>query len=116
MSPKQERVTSDRGQVTGAGPESPVVRHSAFIRYLKIYAALWKTSVTREMSFKGNFLLWIIVELARFALQLAFVSVIFSQTRTVGTSTVWQAGIIRAQQFYLRREFIVKQSRLSHND
>ena len=28
-------------------------------RYLTIYAALWKTSVTREMSFKGNFLLWI---------------------------------------------------------
>ena len=32
-------------------------------RYLTIYAALWKTSVTREMSFKGNFLLWILVEL-----------------------------------------------------
>jgi hypothetical protein len=26
-------------------------------RYFKIYGALWRTSVTRELSFKGNFLL-----------------------------------------------------------
>jgi hypothetical protein len=32
-------------------------------RYLTIYAALWKNSVTRETMFKGNFLLWIVVEL-----------------------------------------------------
>ena len=29
-------------------------------RYLTIYAALWKNSVAREMSFKGNFILWIV--------------------------------------------------------
>ena len=32
-------------------------------RYLTIYGALWRTSVAREMSFKGNFLLWILGEL-----------------------------------------------------
>ena len=31
-------------------------------RYLKIYAALWQNSVVREMGFKTNFLLWIVVE------------------------------------------------------
>jgi ABC-2 type transport system permease protein len=46
-------------------------------RYFTIYAALWKNSVAREMSFKGNFLLWIIVELLWFGLQLCFVSVVF---------------------------------------
>ena len=30
-------------------------------RHLTIYAALWKNSVARERSFKGNFLLWIIL-------------------------------------------------------
>ena len=59
-------------------------------RYLTIYAALWKNSVAREMSFKGNFILWIIVELLWFGLQLTFVSVIYSQTTTVGTWTQWQ--------------------------
>jgi len=63
-------------------------------RYLKLYAALWKNSVTREMSFKGNFLLWIVVELCWFGLQLSFVSVVFSQTETVGTWTRWEMVLL----------------------
>ncbi|MGD0349532.1 MAG: ABC-2 family transporter protein [Verrucomicrobiota bacterium] len=71
-------------------------------RYLKIYAALWKTSVTREMSFKGNFVLWILVELLWFGLQLAFVGVIFSQTRTVGTWTVWQVVLLTGTSNFIQ--------------
>jgi len=63
-------------------------------RYLSLYAALWKNSVTREMSFKGNFLLWIIVELLWFGLQLCFVSVIYSQTESVGSWTKWQMVLL----------------------
>jgi len=71
-------------------------------RYLRIYAALWKTSVTREMSFKGNFLLWILVELAWFGLQLAFVGVIFSQTTTIGTWTVWQVVLLTGTSNFIQ--------------
>ncbi len=71
-------------------------------RYLKIYAALWKTSVTREMSFKGNFLLWILVELAWFGLQLCFVGVIFSQTKTIGTWTVWQVVLLTGTSNFIQ--------------
>ena len=63
-------------------------------RYLKLYAALWKNSVAREMSFKGNFILWIVVELLWFGLQLSFVSVIFTQTETVGSWTKWQMVLL----------------------
>ena len=63
-------------------------------RYLSLYAALWKNSVTREMSFKGNFLLWIVVELLWFGLQLCFVSVLYSQTETIGTWTKWQMVLL----------------------
>jgi len=63
-------------------------------RYLKLYAALWKNSVTREMAFKGNFLLWIVVELLWFGLQLCFISVIFSQTDSIGTWTQWQMVLL----------------------
>jgi ABC-2 type transport system permease protein len=63
-------------------------------RYLALYAALWKNSVTREMSFKGNFLLWIVVELLWFGLQLCFVSVIFSQTDAIGSWTKWQMVLL----------------------
>ena len=59
-------------------------------RYATIYAALWKNSVSREMSFKGNFILWILVEILWFGLQLSFVSVVFSQTKSIGSWTKWQ--------------------------
>jgi ABC-2 type transport system permease protein len=65
-----------------------------FRRHGSIYSALWKTSVAREMSFKGNFLLWIVVELLWFALQLCFVGVIFRETTTVGTWTQWEMVLL----------------------
>jgi ABC-2 type transport system permease protein len=61
---------------------------------LSIYAALWKNSVAREMSFKGNFILWIIVELLWFGLQLSFVTVIYAQTSSIGTWTKWQMVLL----------------------
>jgi ABC-2 type transport system permease protein len=63
-------------------------------RYLHLYAALWKNSVAREMSFKGNFILWILVEILWFGLQLSFVSVVFSQTESVGTWTKWEMVLL----------------------
>src|ERR1700729_1038206 len=63
-------------------------------RYLTIYAALWKNSVAREMSFKGNFILWILVELLWFGLQLSFVSVIYAQTNSIGSWTKWQMVLL----------------------
>jgi viologen exporter family transport system permease protein len=74
-------------------------------RYLTIYAALWKTSVTREMSFKGNFILWVVVEMAWFGLQLAFVGVLFSQTRTVGTWTVWQVVLLTGTSNFIQEVY-----------
>ena len=78
-------------------------------RYLTIYAALWKNSVTREMSFKGNFILWIVVELLWFGLQLCFVNVIFSQTHSSapgrnGRWCCWSAQAISSSRS-IRRFF-----------
>ena len=55
---------------------------STLKRYAAIYGALWRNSVAREMGFKSNFLLWIIVEFLWFGLQLAFISVIYLRTPT----------------------------------
>lgn len=94
---------SPKSTVQSPQSESAVTRHpSRVTRYLTIYAALWKTSVTREMSFKGNFLLWILVELLWFGLQLAFVGVIFSQTKTVGTWTVWQVVLLTGTSNFIQ--------------
>jgi ABC-2 type transport system permease protein len=72
-------------------------------RYLAIYAALWKNSVAREMSFKGNFILWIIVELLWFGLQLAFVSVIYTQAKSIGTWTEWQYVLLISASNFIQQ-------------
>jgi len=62
--------------------------------------ALWRNSVAREMGFKSNFLLWIVVELMWFALQLSFISVIYLHTDHIATWNKWQVVmLIGAAQF-----------------
>lgn len=75
-----------------SGPKRRIGANAS--RYLKIYAALWKNSVTREMSFKTNFLLWIVVELLWFGLQLAFIGVLYLHTNRIGTWTKWQVVML----------------------
>lgn len=67
-------------------PHSPFpIRH-----YLALYAALWRNSVIRELGFKVNFLMWIVVEALWFALQLTFIGVLYLHTDHIGTWTKWQ--------------------------
>jgi ABC-2 type transport system permease protein len=74
-------------------------------RYLTIYAALWKNSVAREMSFKGNFILWIIVELLWFGLQLSFVMVLYGQTDSIGTWSKWQYVLLIGASNFIQQVF-----------
>ena len=67
-------------------PHSPfAIRH-----YLSLYAALWQNSVTRELGFKANFLMWIGVEGLWFGLQLSFIGVLYLHTENIGSWTKWQ--------------------------
>ena len=74
-------------------------------RYAIIYVALWKNSVTRETMFKGNFLLWIVVEIAWFALQLGFISVLFLHTKEIGTWTKWQVVLLVGASHFTQQIF-----------
>jgi ABC-2 type transport system permease protein len=78
---------------------------SSAARYLKIYAALWKNSVTREMSFKTNFLLWIVVELLWFGLQLCFIGVLYLHTDHIGTWTKWQVVMLIGASHLIQQIF-----------
>jgi len=80
--PKGESSVA-RGSVT---PHSP----SPIPHYLSLYGALWRNSVIREMGFKANFLLWIVVEALWFVLQLSFIGVLYLHTDHIGTWTKWQ--------------------------
>lgn len=76
-----------------------------FSRYAGIYAALWKNSVAREMMFKSNFLLWIVVEILWFALQLGFVSVIYLHTEQIGSWTKWQVVLLVGTSHFIQQVF-----------
>jgi ABC-2 type transport system permease protein len=74
-------------------------------RYGAIYAALWKNSVVRELSFKANFTLWIFVELLWFALQLAFVAVIYQHTERIATWSKWQVVMLMSASHFIQQVF-----------
>ena len=63
-------------------------------RYLGLYGAIWKNSLVREMGFKSNFLLWIVVEFLWFALQLGFITVIYGHTERIATWTKWEVVLL----------------------
>ncbi|HEV2436046.1 MAG TPA: ABC-2 family transporter protein [Verrucomicrobiae bacterium] len=80
-------------------------RPSTLVRYGGIYGMLWKTSVTREMSFKGNFLLWIVVELLWFAMQLCFIGVLYLHTNSIGTWTQWQVVLLVGASSFIQQTY-----------
>src|SRR5258708_20110181 len=76
-----------------------------FKRYLSIYTALWRNSVVREMGFKTNFLLWIVVELLWFALQLCFIVVIYQHTDHIGDWRKWEVVMLVGASHFIQQLF-----------
>jgi len=80
-------------------------RVSGLTRYFRIYLALWRNSVTREINFKANFLLWILVEFLWFALQFGFISVLYLHTEKIGTWTKWQVVMLIGASHFIQQVF-----------
>jgi ABC-2 type transport system permease protein len=74
-------------------------------RYASIYAALWRNSVVREMGFKSNFLLWILVELLWFGLQLSFIGVIYLHTDHIASWTKWEVVMLVGASHFIQEIF-----------
>lgn len=92
-------------RATNHGRPAPRQPLSVLPRYLRIYAALWKNSVTREMSFKINFGLWILVEFLWFGLQLGFIGVLYLHTSHIGTWTQWQVVMLIGASHFIQQVF-----------
>src|ERR1043166_2531784 len=106
MGEKNQFQSQSEGQGPAAlKPVPAVFSLAALMRYLRIYAALWKNSVIREMSFKSNFLLWIVVELLWFALQLAFITVIYQHTDWIGDWSKWQVVLLMGASHLIQQIF-----------
>lgn len=100
LKPEAQSLKSPEADATHPAP-----RTSALKRYLTIYIALWKNSVTRETMFKGNFVLWIIVEMLWFALQLGFISVLYLHTEQIGSWTKWQVVLLVGVSHFIQQTF-----------
>ena len=103
---------SRESKVEGREPDAPEsavpardARPSTLVRYAGIYVALWKNSVMRETMFKGNFLLWILVELLWFGLQLSFIGVLYLHTDAIGTWTKWQVMLLVGASHFIQQIF-----------
>jgi ABC-2 type transport system permease protein len=72
---------------------------------LGIYAVLWRNSVMREMSFKLNFVLWIVAEMMWFALQLCFMNVLYSHTDSIAGWSKWEVVLLVGCSHFIQQLF-----------
>jgi ABC-2 type transport system permease protein len=63
-------------------------------RYIEIYSIMLRNSLIREMSFKANFLLWMLVEVLWFLGQIVFFSIIFGNVDRIGDWTKWEVVLL----------------------
>jgi ABC-2 type transport system permease protein len=92
----------------GPQPDWPLPgrsRWARFARHLGVYGALWRNSVVREMGFKTNFLLWIVVEACWFAIQLAFIAVLYRHTERIGTWSQWEVVLLVGTSHFIQQVF-----------
>ena len=105
----REPNTERQAPEAQAGGSPALAPHASLLaalrRHAVIYAALWRNSVAREMGFKTNFLLWIVVELLWFALQLSFMFVLYAHTESIGTWTKWQVVMLVGASHFIQQLF-----------
>src|ERR1043166_6029701 len=63
-------------------------------RYIQIYSIMLRNSLIRELSFKANFLLWMVVEILWFCGQIVFFSIIFANVDHIGDWTKWEVVLL----------------------
>jgi ABC-2 type transport system permease protein len=63
-------------------------------RYIEIYSIMLRNSLIREMSFKANFILWMLVEVLWFCGQIVFFSIIFGNVDRIGDWSKWEVVLL----------------------
>ena len=89
---------------TASTAESVAIEGAPF-RYARLFAALWRNSIVREMQFKLNFVLWIFVEGLWFGLHLAFMSVLYTQTESIAGWSRWQVVLLVGCSHFIQQVF-----------
>jgi ABC-2 type transport system permease protein len=75
------------------------------LRYLKLTLALFRYSLSRELMFKANFLLWIIVEFVWFGIQLTLIEVIYGHVNEVAGWNKYQMYVLISTSHIVQQLF-----------
>lgn len=78
---------------------------SRMAHYSRIWLAQMRYSLAREMQFKGNFILWIIVELCWFAMQLIFIEVLYFNVKVIAGWSQWEMILLVATSQLVQKLF-----------
>jgi ABC-2 type transport system permease protein len=81
-----------------------MMTHS-LVRYAHIWLAQVRYSTVREMMFKSNFILWIIVDLAWFGLQLSFIQFLYLQVDSIAGWGKWEMVLLVATNHLVQQIF-----------
>ena len=76
-----------------------------FLRYAQIWLAQIRYSTVREMMFKSNFILWIIVDLCWFGLNLAFIQFLYLQVNVIAGWTKWEMVLLVSTNMLVQQIF-----------
>src|ERR1700704_6335565 len=61
---------------------------------MEIYSIMLRNSLIRELSFKANFILWMLVEVLWFLGQIVFFSIIFGSINQIGDWSKWEVVLL----------------------
>jgi ABC-2 type transport system permease protein len=78
---------------------------ASLARYLHIWLAQVRYSTVREMMFKSNFILWIIVDLCWFGLQMCFIQFLYLQVDNIAGWTRWGMILLVATNHLVQQIF-----------
>ena len=78
---------------------------SPLARYARIWLAQMRYSTVREMMFKSNFILWIIVDLAWFGLNLSFIQFLYLQVNTIAGWGKWEMVLLVTTNMVVQQLF-----------
>lgn len=78
---------------------------TALGRYAGIWLAQIRYSTVREMMFKANFILWIVVDVCWFALNLCFVQFLYLQVDSVAGWNRWEMVLLVSTNYLVQQIF-----------
>ncbi len=87
----QERERSRGSSRGGVAVTTPGAKRASL---WEVYGIMFRNSLIREMSFKLNFLLWMLVEVLWFLGQIVFIEVVFSYVGAIGGWSKWEVVLL----------------------